>query len=117
MADQRARVGKPSNCIVDPKKGLMYTQWADGHQSLIPLAAVRAACPCIACKMVREDFDPLRTLSAEQATPSTVPVGVQELGNHALQITWQDGHNAGLYPWALLRGLCPCDQCQPARRP
>jgi DUF971 family protein len=28
-----------------------------------------------------------------------------------LRITWSDGH-VGDYPWAYLRGWCPCAMCQ-----
>lgn len=109
-------IRKPISCIVDPRRGLMYVKWQDEHESLIPLQTVRQHCPCVECRMLRENSDPLRTLKVGQAEPSIEPVGVEQLGNHALQITWKDGHNAGLYPWPLLRGLCPCDACEQARR-
>jgi DUF971 family protein len=28
-----------------------------------------------------------------------------------LNIEWSDGHHTGIYPWDLLRSLCPCPQC------
>jgi DUF971 family protein len=27
------------------------------------------------------------------------------VGNHALKISWNDGHNAGMYRWNLLREM------------
>jgi DUF971 family protein len=103
---------KPITCVVDPKRGLMYVKWQDQHESLIPLADVRQNCPCIQCGEVRRNADPLRVLQPEQARPSSEPVGVRELGNHALQIFWSDGHEAGLYGWPLIRSLCPCEACK-----
>ncbi|MGH2545050.1 MAG: DUF971 domain-containing protein, partial [Ardenticatenaceae bacterium] len=85
----------------------MYVRWQDDHESLIPLRTVRQNCPCVECRMLRENADPLRMLQAGQVEPSVEPVAVEQLGNHALQIFWKDGHQAGLYPWGLLRALCP----------
>lgn len=36
---------------------------------------------------------------------------VNQIGNHAIQITWDDGHNTGMYQWETLRELCPCEEC------
>ena len=38
------------------------------------------------------------------------------VGNYALTLTWGDGHHAGIFNWAFLRGLCPCPQCFPGHR-
>ena len=32
-------------------------------------------------------------------------VSADPVGNHALKITWDDGHNAGMYKWELLRHM------------
>ncbi|MDX1695904.1 MAG: DUF971 domain-containing protein [Ketobacteraceae bacterium] len=32
--------------------------------------------------------------------------GVEPVGNYALKITFDDGHDTGLYSWAYLRELC-----------
>lgn len=29
----------------------------------------------------------------------------ETVGNHALKIQWDDGHNAGMYKWELLRAM------------
>lgn len=34
---------------------------------------------------------------------------IQQVGNHAIQITWSDGHNAGMYRWETLRFLDPAN--------
>jgi DUF971 family protein len=33
------------------------------------------------------------------------------VGNYAIQITWGDGHNTGIYTYEHLRSLCECGQC------
>jgi DUF971 family protein len=35
-------------------------------------------------------------------------VDLKIVGNYALQLTWADGHNSGIYSWEYLRELCPC---------
>ncbi|MCH7755852.1 DUF971 domain-containing protein [candidate division KSB1 bacterium] len=30
---------------------------------------------------------------------------LQEVGNDALQIFWEDGHNAGIYKWETFKGF------------
>jgi DUF971 family protein len=40
---------------------------------------------------------------------------VQPVGRYALQFSWSDGHDTGIYSYALLRRLCQCDVCQPVK--
>jgi len=41
---------------------------------------------------------------------------VDGVGNYAVSLTWKDGHNTGIYPFRLLRRLCPCDACGGEKR-
>jgi DUF971 family protein len=34
-------------------------------------------------------------------------IDAEIVGNYALQLNWQDGHNSGIYRWDYLRQLCP----------
>ena len=36
------------------------------------------------------------------------PVRIEPVGRYALQITWTDGHDTGLFTFERLRELCPC---------
>lgn len=109
-------VRKPIDCIVDPKRGLMFVRWQDEHESLIPLDVVRAHCPCAECRTRRETGESPALGRAGGGPGSTIPTGVTPLGNYAIQIDWEDGHRTGLYGWPLLRSLCPCDSCRSAGR-
>jgi DUF971 family protein len=40
------------------------------------------------------------------------PEQISLVGRYALGITWQDRHGS-IYPFALLRGACPCGACRP----
>jgi hypothetical protein len=39
----------------------------------------------------------------------------QIVGNYAIQFSWDDGHNSGIYTWDYLLRICPCPQCQAKR--
>ncbi len=41
---------------------------------------------------------------------------IERVGAYALQPTWWDGHNTGLYTFPMLRfELCECTECTAAR--
>lgn len=41
------------------------------------------------------------------------PGALSLVGRYALGVTWQDGHGS-IYPFAVLRGACPCGACPTA---
>lgn len=95
---------------VDRENGLMRIEWADGHESLYELAQVRRRCPCAHCagEAGRPGLVDARTVfTAQQVTLAEV----EPLNRFGLQFIWADGHDDGLYSYALLRDLCPCDDC------
>lgn len=80
--------------------------WADGHISEFPLFGLRKNCPCVACrgghdKMGR--FEP--ELFRVKPTRIFKILSAEPIGNHALKINWDDGHNSGMYRWDLLRHM------------
>ena len=44
------------------------------------------------------------------------PERVERIGETALKILWNDGHES-LYPWSLLRASCPCAVCREGTPP
>lgn len=89
--------------------------WNDGHRSAYAYSHLRQACPCALCRKVRRDHAakgsrevPLKVL------PVAGPVQlakVEHVGRYALKFHWSDGHQAGIYRYEYLRGLCPCGAC------
>ncbi len=80
--------------------------WDDGTESYIPLEKMRRACPCAVCAgerdiLGREYRMPPQPLDAKSFTVE----GVQAVGGYAVQITWGDGHNTGIYTHDLLQHL------------
>jgi DUF971 family protein len=104
----------PTAIDVDMQHGLMRIVWADGHESLYQTGALRRSCPCAGCsgEMGRPgSADASTALSRQQTTL----VDVQPLNRFGLQLIWADGHDDGLFSYALLRTLCPCDACTAMR--
>ncbi|GIX48985.1 MAG: hypothetical protein KatS3mg131_3196 [Candidatus Tectimicrobiota bacterium] len=99
-------------------QGTMRVLWSDGHESRYAYAELRKACPCATCREQRaqQQQNPFQILTS--VTPKEVePVRLSAVGNYALSIEWSDGHRTGIYPWELLRALCPCPQCRPSSAP
>jgi DUF971 family protein len=86
----------------------LEVHWADGHRSLIPLDQLRRACPCAACRASRDEHarSPLAVNRPVGKPGETVVVDQAELvGDCGLRIRWQDGHEAGICDFALIRLL------------
>jgi DUF971 family protein len=85
-------------------------RWTGGQSSVIPLVELRRACPCAACREERE-----RAAVPTSALPTIASPAQQErqaqasraelVGSYALRIVWQDGHDTGIYDYALLYSL------------
>lgn len=83
-------------------------QWADGCASVIPLDELRRACPCASCREAREQFrgGGLTVLQPEPDLALMTTAETAELvGNYGLRVRWRDGHDAGIYDFAMLRTL------------
>ncbi|MEY4386070.1 MAG: hypothetical protein RLY20_1353 [Verrucomicrobiota bacterium] len=82
-------------------------KWDDGCESFITLENLRRACPCAACK---GEMDVMGNLYKGPDIPlrpeSFVLRGLAAVGTYALQPTWGDGHNSGLYSYDYLRRAC-----------
>ena len=99
---------------VGTEEQTMTIVWADEHRSAYSLEGLRLACPCVECAgghdQMGKPFNP--ALFNVPASQTWKILDLQEVGNYALQIFWEDGHNTGIYKWETLRGLCPCELCQ-----
>jgi DUF971 family protein len=92
--------------------GEFLIQWGDGHVSGLPMALLRARCPCATCREIREaPPDPFRVLSASEAAAVPDLQDIEPVGRYGLRLVWRDGHNTGIYTFDYLRALCPCPEC------
>ncbi len=88
----------------------MEIHWGDGHKSVLPHETLRGYCPCAVCQ-------------GHGGSIHYVPGGdlsirdIQQVGNYALQFTWGDQHDTGIYSFRYLRSLCQCEDCKPTFSP
>jgi DUF971 family protein len=76
--------------------------WGDGHESILPFRALRAACPCDACAGAPRDT----TGPAEGDRLARV----ETLGEASVFLRWTDGHET-LLMVDEMRDLCRCARC------
>ena len=86
-------------------------RWADDHESVYAVRALRLACPCASCI---DEWTGEERLDEARVPPDVRPVSIHPVGRYAIQIEWSDGHSTGIYTFERLRSLCPCPVC--ARR-
>ena len=89
-------------------------EWSDGVATFATWRHLRANCPCAGCIEERcKPPDPFRVLTPQEAAAGApAPVAMRPIGHYAYQITWNDGHDTGIYTLESLRALCQCDQCR-----
>lgn len=110
---------RPKNIHLDREAHELRITWNDGHASVYPLDALREACPCAECRGGHEFMGPAHDPDLLLLTParSYDVRDIQLVGKYALNIVWNDGHDAGIYTWKYLRRICPCPECEAARQP
>lgn len=79
--------------------------WSDGKESFIPLEKLRRACPCATCGGEPDVLGRVERPHVSYEPKSFELRGIQPVGGYALQPTWNDGHNTGLYTFRQLRAL------------
>ena len=80
--------------------------WEDESLSSIGLKYLRDECPCATCKgetVLLKTFRPpaKKMISLEMYLIKNI----ETVGEYAVQITWKDGHNTGIYTYDYLRVL------------
>ncbi len=103
-APVRARPRYPVEVRRLAEEGLLRITWDDDHVSDYPLAYLRGWCPCATCQGHGNER---RYVHA--ANVAVAAIGV--VGKYALNVTWGDGHDTGIYSYRYLRELCPCPTC------
>ena len=96
----------PLKIVINNEDQYLEITWSDGPVYTYPLYGLRRNCPCVMC---RGGHDKMQLFEPE-AFNLTPKVGISirkadQIGNHALQIHWSDGHNSGMYRWQTLRDI------------
>lgn len=75
--------------------------FADGHVAVFELTELRRECPCATCRALRE-----RGEDTWPRPESPIPLTITDASFHGgwgLNVTWNDGHSTGIYPFTSLR--------------
>ena len=82
----------------------LAVKWEDGSEQFLSLENLRRACPCAGCK---GEMDILGNVYKNPEKPfaanSFQLVKLGTVGGYAIQPTWADGHNTGLYSFEYLQ--------------
>ena len=94
---------------VNRERQTFHIQWSDNRDCVFPLDGLRRACPCAGCQgheKMHELPDP--EIFQLPALMRWENVKVEVAGSVGLRLTWDDGHNSGIFTWERLRAMCPC---------
>jgi ATP-binding protein involved in chromosome partitioning len=90
----------PKEIVAEDRK--LRLVWNDGSESSHPFDFLRNHCPCALC--VDEWTGERKNLIL--LLPSNFrPMRIDPVGNYAIQISWSDGHNSGIYSYRYLKEL------------
>ena len=107
----------PEHIAVSKSRGIDI-DWKDGHHSSYALEYLRDWCPCATCTGSHGTEPRKKTTEAPKELfpmfkPNLRMNSIEQSGNYALHIAWNDGHSSGIYSWDHLRRICPCEICKP----
>jgi len=89
---------------VDRSTQVMHVAWEGGAESSYTGEQLRWACPCAECR--GEAGAPGRLARITKLSDEELRIqDVTLVGQYALQIGFESGHNTGLYTFSYLRSL------------
>jgi DUF971 family protein len=83
-------------------------EWGDGHVSEYEPRYLRLQCRCAGCI---DEMSGAPLLDPRTVPEDVYPLSIRYVGRYALSFAWSDGHATGIYPFELLRAVCPCEEC------
>src|SRR4051812_13943109 len=81
----------------------MLVEWNQGERYALPFFELRFLCPCAGCV---DEHTGERTLKREALASDIRPLGVQTVGRYAVQVSWSDRHETGMYHYDRLLEIC-----------
>ncbi len=105
----------PEKILPLDSRSLMI-EWDDGIQQIFTYEKLRRECPCATCREMLEqaggeapklldDHFQLRLIPKDAPSADPILARVDWVGNYALRLVWEDGHDTGIYDYDLLRKL------------
>ena len=109
---------KPKEVKIHVKSGSgVDITWSDGHASHFDYPYLRDNCPCATCNDERGKKDKMAEMNLPASPllpmykPKAKATAATQVGNYAIQISFNDGHSTGIFSYDYLRTMCPCDEC------
>ncbi|MEK8088222.1 DUF971 domain-containing protein [Thermithiobacillus plumbiphilus] len=99
MADKRTQPLEIRPLMVSK---VMEVDWADGHTSRYTFEQLRVDCPCADCK--GHSPDQAKVITGKEGIGIT---NIEPVGNYAVKLDFEDGHNTGIFSWDYLRRIDP----------
>lgn len=96
---------KPTK-IKKTSENIIEIDWDNGTKTKYTLQKLRNECPCASCKgetILFKTYAPQQNqndLPGKYDLKSIIPVG-----NYAIQLIWNDGHDSGIYSWDYLLSI------------
>jgi DUF971 family protein len=110
----------PVEIAVTPERALAV-RWDDGHETVVPINALRDFCPCATCRQARKERAAEKAAGAKRRTLNVLGVatryeiaGLEHVGNYALGVSWKDDHRS-IFAYDYLSEICPCPVCAEER--
>lgn len=96
---------KPKQIKIVDKEKIQF-KWDDDSETIISLKYLRDECPCASCKGETILFKTYRPPKLTMYAPEMYKIkAIEPVGDYAIQISWKDGHNTGIYSWDYLKVL------------
>ena len=96
----------PDKIVINNEEEYFQIKWSDGKTYQYPLFGLRRNCPCVMCRGGHDKMQIFEPSAFNEQAVVPVTIGrAEQIGNHAIQIHWSDGHNSGMYRWTTLRDL------------
>ena len=77
----------------------VVVRWPGGRRAVFPHRQLRLECRCAQCE---DELTGERKLVVRSVPDDVVAVEWLAIGRYALQFLWSDGHQTGIYPYAML---------------
>ena len=101
-------VAHPKEIARLPELPGLRVLWSDGHESVFEGRDLRLACACARCV---NEWSGDQMLDPGTVAEKISADHIELAGRYGIRIRWSDGHDTGIYTFARLRALCPCDAC------
>jgi DUF971 family protein len=97
-------VRPPSATSVDlsPDHQSLRMAWDDGKTTTVRARALRVSCPCAECV---DEWTHERRVDPAKVPEDLKILEMRPVGNYALNFTFGDAHQTGIFNWGFLREL------------